>query len=1025
MRLKILAILLLLSLAGFSQSQIKGRVTDESGQAIPGASVLLKGTSAGTVTDADGAYTLQGVPAEGVLVFSFIGYTTQEVGVGGREIIEAKMAPDTKTLEEVVVIGYGTSTVKELTGAVSSLSTKDVSAINPVRMDQAMQGQVAGANISTASASPGGAFNIRIRGVTTTGSNSPYILVDGIPYSSDGLNALNPNDIERIDVLKDASAAIYGVLGANGVIFVTTKKGRKNAKPQFELSGYFGLQETNRKLDLLNAHEFAVLKNEMFAAGGQTPPYANTDVGTGTDWQKEVFQTAPMQNYNLSVSGGSDKSTYSIGGSYLNQEGIVGGDKASYRRYTARLNFGNDLARNLTLQSLLLYTNEQRKTVPETGIASVLYNTINASPLASPYRPDGKYTYLEEFNDIINPLAQIANTYNQANTNKIVGKEELNYKISKSFDVTGRAGYNYALVDAKTFNPSVYYGAAKAQNNVLNENLDPVLTEIAPGVKIPVLNNVREVRTTYFNYNLEAFLTYTKDIGEDHKIKAVLGTSMLGNDNRELGGTAYNIPYNSWAYADVSLADGSNLLNNTSSYQTKSRILSYFLRGQYSYRDRYLLSVIMRRDASTNFGKNNRFGYFPSVLAGWVVSSESFFHSDLIQFFKIRGGYGTTGNDQIGYYRYRALLNGEGVYPFDDQLSNGAAVGVLGNQDLKWETTTNFNIGFDMNLLQDRVSVTADYYVKTTRDLLFQPDISGVLGAYGAGGQPPVVNAGNVRNSGFELAIEYKQETTSGVRFNVRYNITTIKNKVVAMPVEFQSGAPFGVGGANAARMQVGFPLGYFFGYKTDGVYQSEAEVADRGVTQEGAHAGDLRYKDLGGNGSVDFGNDSDKTILGSVFPDAIMGLNLGVSYKGIDFSALLYTSLGNDMVRNYERGQPMANQLAYTIGRWTGPGSTNTDPRLTTGANHNNVFSNYYVEDASYLRLRNVQLGYTFPSSLSKHIGATRVRIYVAANNLFTLTKYRGFDPDYSSGAPLGGGIDTGVYPQAKLYQAGFNFNF
>lgn len=1032
MRLKLLAILLLLSLAGFSQSQIKGKVTDESGQAIPGASVLLKGTSAGTVTDADGAFILQGVPAEGILVFSFIGYTTQEVGVGGRETIDIKMAPDTKTLEEVVVIGYGTTTTRELTGAVGSITARDISAINPVRMDQAMQGQMAGTNISTASASPGGAMNIRIRGITTNtvvGSNQtangPYILVDGVPYSADGLNALNPNDIERIDVLKDASAAIYGVLGANGVIFVTTKKGRKNAKPTFELSGYFGLQETARKLDLLNAHEFAVLKNETFAAGKQPIPYANTDVGTGTDWQKEVFQTAPMQNYNLSISGGSDKSTYSIGASYLNQEGIVGGDKASYRRYTARLNFGHDLARNLTLQSLLLYTNEQRKTVPESGIASVLYNTINASPLASPLTPDGKYTYLEEFNDIINPLAQIANTFNQANTNKIVGKEELNYKISKAFDVTGRAGYNYALVDAKTFNPLVYYGASKAQNNVLDENLDPVLTEIAPGVKIPTLNNVKEARTTYFNYNLEAFLTYTKDIGQDHKIKAVLGTSLLGNDDREVTGTAYNIPYNSWAYADVALADPNNLLNNTTSFQRKSRILSYFLRGQYTYRDRYMLSLIMRRDASTNFGKNNRFGYFPSILAGWVVSSESFFRSDLIQFLKIRGGYGTTGNDQIGYYRYRALLNGEGVYPFDDQLSNGSAVSVLGNQDLKWETTTNFNIGVDVNLLQDHVSITADYYIKTTRDLLFQPDVSGVLGAYGAGGSPPIVNSGNVRNSGLEFAIEYKQETSSGVRFNVKYNLTTIKNKVVSMPVAFQEGAPFGVGGGNAARMQVGFPLGYFLGYKTDGVYQTSGEVSDRGVTQDGAQAGDLRYKDLNGDGHIDFGGDTDKTIIGSAFPDVVMGLTLGVSYKGIDFSTLLYTSIGNDIVRNYERAQPMANQLAYRIGRWTGPGSTNTDPRLTTGANRNGVFSDYYVESGSYLRLRNVQLGYTLPSAISKRIGSTRLRVYVAANNLLTFTKYRGFDPDYSSGAPLGSGVDTGVYPQAKLYQAGFNFNF
>jgi len=1017
--------LLLLSLTGFSQSQVKGKVTDETGQAIPGASVLLKGTSAGTVTDADGAYVLQGVPAEGVLVFSFIGYTTQEVATAGREAIDISLAPDTKTLEEVVVIGYGTSTVKELTGAVSSVNAKDIARINPVRIDQAMQGQLAGVNISTNSASPGGGMNIRIRGITTTGSNSPYILVDGIPYSFDGLNALNPSDIESIDVLKDASAAIYGVLGANGVILVTTKKGRKNTRPVIEFSGYAGVQETAKKLRLLDAHEFAVLKNEMFAAGGQTPPYANTDLGTGTDWQKEVFQSAPMQNYNLNLTGGSDKNTYSIGGSYLDQQGIVGGDKASYRRYNARLSFVTDISPKLNLQSMLLYSNERRKTVPETGIASVLYNTINASPLASPRKPDGSYTYLEEFSDIINPLAQIDNTFNEAHTNKFVGKEELTYKISKSFEIAGRAGYNYAVVNSKTFSPLVYYGSGKAQNTASNAALDPFTTEIAPGVTIPVQNNVNETSSTYFNYNLEAFLTYNKTIGADHKINAVVGTSLLNNANSSLSGTAYNIPYNSWEFADISLADPNNLQNNTSSWQQKFRMLSFFGRVRYAYRERYLLQLIARRDGSNNFGSLNRIGYFPSVLAGWVVSDEPFFHSDLVQFLKIRGGYGTTGNDQIGYMRYRALLGGEAVYPFDDQLVNGVAIGVLANPNLHWETTANFNIGADINLLHDRLSVSADYYIKTTKDLLFQPQISGVLGASGAGGAAPFVNAGSVRNRGFEFIIAYNQTLRNDLRFNARYTLTTIKNEVISMPVDFLEGGSFGVGGGNATRMQVGQPLGYFYGYKTEGVYQTNDEIAERGVSQDGARPGDLRYADLSGDGTVNFSDNSDKTILGSPIPDVTMGLSLGVDFKGFDFSTLLYTSIGNEIIRNYERQQPLANQLDYKINRWTGPGSTNTEPRLTTGANRNNVFSDYYVEDGSYVRIKNVQLGYTIPQALTQRIGATRVRVYVAANNLVTWTKYRGFDPDSSSGAPLGGGMDTGVYPQAKIYMAGLNLTF
>ncbi len=1027
MKINLLMLFMLFSVLGYAQKQVKGKVTDDKGEGLPGVNVVISGTNSGTVTDVNGNFLLDNVSASGTLTFSFIGFVKQTVSVGDKTTINIKLVPDVVSLQEVVVIGYGTSTAKEITGSVSVVNGKNLTALNPTRFDQALQGQAAGVQISTASGSPGGAVNIRIRGLSTNGDNNPLVLVDGVPYSTDGLNALNPSDIESINVLKDATAGIYGVRAANGVIIITTKQGKRSGKPIIEFSGYAGMQETTRKLDLLNAKEFAVLKNETFAAGGQTPPFANTGLGSGTNWQDEVFQKAPIQNYNLNVSGGSEKSTYSIGGSYLDQQGIVGGDKAAYRRYNTRINFTTDLAPKLILQNVLLFTNETRSTLPENGIASVLYNTINASPAASPTKEDGSYTYLEEFSDIINPLAQMANSFNKAKVNKIVGKQEFTYKVNNHVDAIARIGYNYANVGSKVFNPLVYYGSGKAQNNTSSPDLRPDSISLAPGFKVPLLNNVVETQQTYFNYNLEAFFNYNQIFNKVHSVKGTAGVSFLEDRGESLTGIAYNIPYNSNDFADLSAADGTNLLNNSSSYQYRSRLQSVFMRGEYGYQSKYLLSAILRRDASSNFGKNNRAGYFPSMSAAWVLSEEPFFESKMIEFIKVRASYGVVGNDKIGLFRYRALLGGEAVYPFNDQLLNGIAIGAFGNQDLKWETTNQANFGIDFTLFDGKLDITTDYYIKSTHDLLFTPDISAIVGAYAAGTSPPVVNGGDVRNSGFELLINYNQEIRKGFTFNIGYNLTTINNRVTALQqgVDFYDFGSFGVGGGSATRMQVGYPIGYFFGYKTEGVYQSSEEIANRGVTQEGAQPGDLKFVDTNNSGALSFSNNSDKTFLGSAIPDVIMGLNAGVGYKGIDFAVTFYASLGNDILRNYERQQPLANLLNYRINRWTGEGSTNESPRLTTAANTNGVLSDYFVEDGSFLRIRNIQLGYSLPQSIIRKIGATKVRLYVAVNNLATFTRYKGYDPDFSSGSPLTGGVDQGFYPQAKTMMAGLNLNF
>jgi len=1011
----------------FGQFAVSGQVLDETNTPIPGVNIQVQGTSRGTVSDQSGRFNIE-VSNGNILVFSFVGYENTQVTVSASQTsLVVKLQPSTEGLEEVVVIGYGTATSKNLTGAISAVSGKNIADLKTARFDQALQGQVPGVQISTASGSPGGAVNIRIRGLTTNGDNNPLILVDGIPYSTEGLNAISPSDIESIHVLKDAAAAIYGVRAANGVILVTTKQGKASAATRVEYTGFIGMQSTSKKLDLLRGREYAILKNEAFAAGGQTPPFVNPDIGFGTDWQSEVFQQAPISSHNLTIGGGSEKTKFSIGGAYFDQLGIVGGDKSSYSRYNARVNFTTELAPKVTLQNVFLYTHENRSALPENGIASVLYNTINASPAATVKQADGTFTFLEEFSDIINPLAQISNSFNGAKVNKLVGKQEVAIELLKGLNLTGRVGYNYANVGSKVFNPLVYYGSGKAQNTVSNAELIPDSLRLATGFKVPLLNNVVETQQTYFNYNIEAFLNYERLINDMHQLRGTLGLTFIQDQGESLTGIAYNVPYNQNNFADISASEGNNLLNNSSSYQYRSRLQSFFWRGEYGFQDRYLASMVLRRDGSSNFGVNNRFGLFPSLSLGWIASSESFFKSQKIDFLKLRGSYGVVGNDKIGLFRYRALLGGEAVYSFNDQLINGIAIGAFGNQDLKWETTSQGNIGLDLKMFDNRVEVTADYYVKSTRDLLFAPDISAIVGAYSAGSSPPIVNGGNVRNSGLEFLLRYYNAPNRPVSYSLTYTLTTVKNKVTALQqgVDFFEFGSFGVGGGSATRMEVGYPIGYFFGYKTEGVFQTGEEIATRGVQQEGSQPGDLRYADIDGDGNINFSNNSDKTFLGSAIPDFIMGLQAAAGWKGFDLSLSLYASVGNEILRNYERQQPLANLLAYRIGRWTGEGSTNIHPRQTTAANKNGVLSDYFVEDGSFLRLRNVQLGYQLPERWLKPAHIQRLRVYGAANNLLTLTRYRGFDPDFNSGSSLTGGVDFGFYPQAKTIMFGFELTF
>jgi len=985
---------------------VSGNVQDDTSFPIAGANVLVKGISKGAVTDFDGNFTIEDVKIGSTLIFSYLGYITQEVVVANSDKLAIQLLPDLAQLDEVVVIGYGTQTKKEITGAVSVLGSETIEALKPTRIEQALQGQVAGVNITSQSGSPGGGSTISIRGVSTNGDSRPLILVDGNVIED--LSVINPSDIESINILKDATAGIYGVRAANGVVLITTKTGRKNMPITVEYNAYGGFQQTTRKIPVLNATEYGVLVNEAFASGGDTPPFTNLSVlGVGTDWQDQVFQNAQIQNHGISFRGGGEKSSYSYSGSFLTQDGIVGGSKSNFNRFTNNVTYNLDFLENFKLTSGLTLTRTNKQNLSENALGSVLFNALNMAPTLSVRDESGAFTIAEGLgNEVINPIAQTSDTHNRGKVFKISGNAGLSYKFLDHFTAQSNIQFNYAEVSSKVFSPIVNYGSGKVFNKDRSE--------------------VFEGLNYFKDYTFDAFIKYENKIDDIHNINVLLGTSVFQTTGEFTGFNGFDIKDNSIAFATIEEASDVENINRALGRNPTfdSRLLSYFTRVQYDYKGKYLLSAVVRRDGSTKFGPENKFGFFPSGSIGWIASDEDFLNdSNVFDLLKFRASYGVLGNDRIPDYRFVSLLNGEGTYVFNDNLVFGAAGGAVANPEIKWEKQKTLDIGVDMRFLNNKIDITADYFKKRTEDLLVVPQVSGIIGAGAPGSSPPVVNAGIVENEGFEFAIGYTDNLNDNLKLNVKYNVTFIDNIVKSVSTEggFLTGGSFGVGQDPPSRMEAGFPIGYFRGYQTDGVFQNQAEVDSYPTINSAVQAGDLRFVDINNDGVID---DDDKIDIGNPIPDASMGLNISLDYKNFDFSAYAFASVGNDIVRNYERNQDLTNRPSYFLNRWTGEGSTNTDPRVTTGANSNGLFSDYFVEDGSFVRLQNVQLGYTFTNT-SEDSKLNKFRIYVSASNLFTLTEYRGYDPTASSGAPIGGGIDQGFYPNPKTFLLGVNLKF
>ena len=1002
-----LVLFLLISTLGYSQTlEVSGTVSDEKGLPLSGVTVYQPETNNGVISDFDGNFVIKNITEGSDLEFSFLGFIDKTITVNNNSLMTIILSEDLESLDEVVIVGYGTQKKKVLTGAVSIVSSQTIEDLTPTRVEQALQGQVSGVNITSQSGSPGSALNIRIRGISTNGDNRPLILLDGNVIED--LSVVSPSDIESITVLKDATAGIYGVRAANGVVLITTKSGKLNSELKLDVNIYGGFQNTTRKLPALNATEYGLLVNESFAANGEALVYPNvSELGKGTDWQNEVFQNALILNQDFTLRGGSKKSTYALGSSLLTQDGIIGGGKSNFTRYNTRLSFNTEIFKNLNFKSGLIYTGTRRKVLPENSLGSVLFNALNNSPVLKVKDEMGQYTISEGLgNEVINPIAQIENTFNKTKVEKLSGNFGLNYKFLNHFSAESNIQFNYAQVKGEFFNPVVFYGSGKVFNKDRSE--------------------YSVTKNTFNDYTFDAVINYENTFNDNHNLKVTFGTSVFKTEGEFSGSIGFDLPGNT--IDNASLENASDVTNfyPLGNPTFDSRLLSYFGRLFYNYKEKYLFSAIIRRDGSTKFGPENRFGYFPTASAGWVLSDESFLeNAGAISFLKIRSSYGILGNDRIPDYRYVSILNGQGEYVINGELVVGIAIGALSNPQIKWEQQQSFDIGFDARLFNNQVTIAADYFDRKTNDLLLIPEISGTLGGSAPGSGAPIINGGDVRNSGFEFQIGYNHQLTDDLSFSLNYNFTTLENEVLKVDssLGYISGGSFGIGQTDVARMEVGLPIGYFNGLKTNGIFQNQAEVdAHPSQVALGANAqpGDLRFVDVNNDGII---NENDKTNIGNPIPDITMGFNLTLDYKNFDFQMYLFASIGNELVRNYERNLSLTNRTRYDLGRWTGEGTSNEVPRVTTGATSNAVFSDYFVEDGSYLRAQNMQIGYSFSKSKLEKIGVDKLRIYTSVSNAFTLTKYRGYDPTASSGNPIGGGFDNGFYPTPRTFLLGVNF--
>ncbi|MBK0379911.1 TonB-dependent receptor [Mucilaginibacter segetis] len=1005
---------------------ITGTVLDETGQPLPGATVQVKGTNIVTVTNTNGTFSLKNIDEDAVLSVSFIGFASQEVKATA--ILNIQLKPLVSSLNDVVVVGYGTLKKQNISTAISSVSSKTIDKLSVSRVEQTLQGTVPGVLVLNQNGQPGDKPMIRIRGTGTNNDPNPLYIVDGFPVST--IEYLNPGDIDRIDVLKDAaSAAIYGARGANGVVLITTKTGKPGATT-LSYDGYYGVQNTWRKLPVLNATQYATMMNEGAINANPTNPLPYPDpasLGEGTNWQDALFQkNAPISNHQFTASGGTDKGTYLAEFSYFDQQGVIGGDNSKFDRYTFRLNVDQKLNNFLKIGTNLNYINSKRNAIFDNGDqgGQVLGNAVNIDPITPLYETDpaklaaynvnavtnGTQVYgISPLATFPNPLAQIAILNGTNKIDKLIGNAYAELSIYKDLKFRSSYGMDLGNYNSSSYRPPYYLLPTSVQN------YSTVSTSFA-----------RE-----YSWQIENVLSYSHDFNK-HNIQVVAGQSAFKYTYENLGGSRNDpAPIDpNLAYLDVATDITSSKNNGGADTRT---LASYFGRLAYNYDDKYLLSGVIRRDGSSRFGRNHPYAVFPSVSGAWIVSKEDFFKSSFISFLKLRASWGQNGNESLGssFPWASTIVTGNNGYTFLDNgteyLASGASLGAIANPDLKWETSEQTDFGIDINLLNDKISISSDYYVKTTKDLLIRPNILASVG-YSA----PYVNGGNVQNKGIELGITYNDKIGKDVGLNLSFNISHNVNKVTQINNTAQAipGAGY-ISLGSITRMAVGEPIGYFWGQRTAGIFQTQQEVdaytftnAD-GTTkkiQPNAKPGDLKFIDANGDGVI---NDLDRTNIGDPNPKYITGFTANVTYKNFDFSFFAIGMFGQKIFNgNYRFDKTVSNLPATMLDHWTPDNTDAKFPRfISTDPNKNYAtVSDLLLENGSFVRVKNIQLGYSLPTNLIRRAKLSRLRLFAAVDNAFTITKYTGFDPELGATSPLSLGIDRGVYPQSRTFRFGIN---
>lgn len=982
-------IILALPMVSASQSRtVTGKVKSvDDSMGIPGANILIQGTTKGTSTDAEGNFNLELQPNESVLIISSIGFLTQTITIGQRSFLEVLLESDALSLEEVVVIGYGTVRKSDLTGSVSSIRGKDLNTVPSINPMQSLQGKVAGVQVASSSGAPGAGTYVRIRGIGTFNDSSPIYVVDGVILQN--IDYLNSADVESMEVLKDASAtAIYGARGANGVIIVTTKKGATsgNNYPTINLSVDYSIQQLAKKIDLLDGREYATVRNKI-----NPGTYNNIDALPNTDWQDEIFTTAPIQNYQLSIAGGSEKFQYYTSLGYFKQDGIV--SKSEYERVSLKFNNILHLSKSARLGSNLSFTpyNQQNTN------GNAVFVVYRAWPTIAPYQSDGSYSPVP---GVGNVLADIENTNSYNKGLRSVNNIYAEVDFLKGFTFKTSFGADIEYGKSRSYTP-VFFVSPQQQN---------ATDDLGKGYSDRV------------DWLWENTLNYQKEIGV-HRVNAVAGYTLQESSSENVFLGAQNLlrPGEDFWYVNIfpNLVSPNFASNSVGS---NFSMISYLARANYTYDNRYLFTATFRRDGSSKFTEANRYANFPSFALGWNAINEQFMQDNkTFSNLKVRASWGTIGNEKINYQRqYSLVQNGINALFGQDVLYPGATYGVSGNPNLQWETTEQIDVGIEAGFLNDRLTAEIDYYHRTTSDILIDLPVPGY---YGNGdGAVITFNAGEVLNKGFEMNLGWNSEV-KGVKYSIGLVGTTIHNEVLKVSGTGESDEEL-IGlfnGRQVTRTVPGLPIGSFYGYNVIGVFQNSTELGTYPHLSD-TEVGDLKFEDANKDGVL---NSDDRINLGSPIPTMLFGLNMNLAYKNVDFTADIQGQHGNKIFNGKEivRPDPYNFEDRYK-NYWNGDGTSNSEPRPSNGG-VNYEPSSRYIYNGSFLRLRNISLGYTLPQSLVDKGGIKSARAYVRVTNLFTMSDFTGYTPEIVSGNPVLNGIDVATYPVPRIFSLGLNLTF